>query len=31
MLRPREAPVPAHLRAALENILRAPIGDDPRD
>jgi Domain of unknown function (DUF4157) len=27
MLQPREAPVPAHLRAALENILRAPIGD----
>jgi Domain of unknown function (DUF4157) len=27
MARPREAPVPAHLRTALEDILRAPIGD----
>jgi hypothetical protein len=27
MLRPREASVPAHLRAALENILQAPISD----
>ena len=27
MLRPREAPVPAPLRAALEHILRVPIGE----
>ncbi|HUL19584.1 MAG TPA: hypothetical protein VLV29_10000 [Steroidobacteraceae bacterium] len=27
MRRPREAPVPAHLRVALESILRSPIGD----
>jgi hypothetical protein len=27
VLRPREAPVPAHLRAALESILKAPIAD----